>query len=134
MEGLHQTPVGRPGVPAGRMPVVAKLCLLVIAVAVLAQVALYVFVPPYTWRGWVDRERRTVVARRPALPEENAFDCYREMVPLLPAGESEEVAARGSGDSRGIRRPAEWSPRSARSSRITSVPSVCYTRGLADGA
>jgi hypothetical protein len=53
------------------------------------QGVLYWALPPYTWLGWIDGERKAPPAWHVEMPKDNARDVYDGMIPLLPTGESE---------------------------------------------
>jgi hypothetical protein len=74
-----------------RLGVLAALLLGFLAFGGCGQLAIHYFVPPYTWKGWVDRERRVPPKWRPEIPADNAFDTYRAMVSLLPSGASDDA-------------------------------------------
>jgi hypothetical protein len=47
------------------------------------------FMPPHTARGWIDDQRRTPPAWQVTVPEDNARDSYRGLLPVSITSESE---------------------------------------------
>jgi hypothetical protein len=79
--------------PDKRRRVVRTGCILT-AIGVLVcggclQGVLYWAVPPHTWKGWVDDERKTPPPWHVEVPTPNARDDYDTAVALLPTSESQ---------------------------------------------
>jgi hypothetical protein len=58
----------------------------------------YWLIPPYTWKGWVDNERKVPPKWAIEVPADNARDVYAEAFAMLPPWESEGPLVRGWAD------------------------------------
>jgi hypothetical protein len=84
----------RPALPPAKpeRPRRRGCCAVALTAACLLAVgwAVYYFVlPPYTWRGWIDNERKVPPAWVADVPADNARDAYVRFFPTLEATESE---------------------------------------------
>jgi hypothetical protein len=92
METDQSLPPEPPKRPRRRRPYACclALCLIQLTLALGAAAATYWLIPPYTWRGWVDDERKTPPAWVPRGANPNAADTYAPLVGLATS-ESESA-------------------------------------------